>query len=378
MTAPKVNHHTVTDDTTVPIQRKAAVAIDHRFFPHIVDLIFASLLYPGLVICSQACREWRERARSMHNHIAIFEKGNEGIGTPTVIRSRSIDWPGMSAVLVDSLFPSTRGTLSSIEDDGNAIEFTAVDSYYNTFGPAQVRGPPSQWPTVFHRLLDPSYDRDDDSNYRYCLDGAFDYLSCFFRWDDVVHFIDYSDQWLSMPGDCPSDPINLVLSIDCYRNPKLALDWPSAFYEVGEFEYQSSLTVIFNNCVTRKPGIVGSARPSPTISGWLSTWKWKRRKSRSSGVSNLDAACELLLFAMAEGSPHTTVTVVGLEAFSSGVGHVSYLQELCPTIAYRLKRNLVPSVENGVPCLAGHLVFFTHQQYREMVGEECYRLLTVR
>lgn len=65
------------------------ITIDHRFFPHIIDLVFSSLSYRGLTSWSKACTEWRERVRPLLlNHVAICEDENRRLA---IVRSHGME-----------------------------------------------------------------------------------------------------------------------------------------------------------------------------------------------------------------------------------------------------------------------------------------------
>lgn len=77
-------------------QRKLRATIDHRFFPHIVDLIFSHLTYPGLVVCAQTSKSWKEKSTpSLLKHVAVFE-----CGQTVVVKSRNVRWPNLSVQLI--------------------------------------------------------------------------------------------------------------------------------------------------------------------------------------------------------------------------------------------------------------------------------------
>lgn len=79
----------------------ASFKLDHRFYPHIVDLIFSSLSYTGLVACSAVCKEWRVQLRPhLFKHVAVFE--SVFCDETVVVRSRNLKRPQISAVLTAS------------------------------------------------------------------------------------------------------------------------------------------------------------------------------------------------------------------------------------------------------------------------------------
>lgn len=57
--------------------------IDHAYYPHIIDLVFESATFDSLLALSTACREWRERALGMIDHVYEFNGVNFCYPFPT-------------------------------------------------------------------------------------------------------------------------------------------------------------------------------------------------------------------------------------------------------------------------------------------------------
>lgn len=72
------------------------------------------------------------------------------------------------------------------------------------------------------------------------------------------------------------------------------------------------------------------------------------------------------------------ILVIGLEAFVSAQDYATYLSEMCYTIADHLGLELSFVTGNGVPCFGDLLRFHPHEEYRLMIGDDRYRLETVK
>lgn len=162
-------------------QARPAVVIDHRFFPHIIDLIISFLSYPGLIHCSIVCKSWRKDAhRRLIRHVAVFEyeeaEAYEPGAEPVLVRSRNLDWPAASTTLIDT-FKGDFSTLAPVH--GSSV----VDCYFKCFKHDQAVGSPSYWPRRFQRLLEcePSDTPPETGSY----------FSDSLDWTDIVHFIEY-------------------------------------------------------------------------------------------------------------------------------------------------------------------------------------------
>lgn len=116
-------------------------ALDHRYFPHIIDLIWSYLDYPAIVACAKTGSLWREKAMDYVDHVALFEFEDGSV----ILRSRSLDWPE-SAVL---MYPrSYLGNFPSL-----LRGFQTVDIFYGI--PDELKTAPSfAWPNNFIRHSD--------------------------------------------------------------------------------------------------------------------------------------------------------------------------------------------------------------------------------
>lgn len=342
---------------------EASSLLDHRYFPHIIDLIFASMPYPGLVNCASVCKAWREKAEPyLLSHVAIFENEDNDV----VIRSRDMGWPDKSSLVIADSFMYI-GVLRRVR------RASIVDSFYMNFESWQALGPTLCWPTTFHRLLNP----DNAAGNRQRLHRTED-ISGQLGWRDVAHFIDFSGETFVFASNCAFYPTTLTLSIDCYSNPTLPEKWIFTYPEAGLYDLVSdsevveNYTLIFKNCLNHK-----------CPEGWFASSYTPvaapnaDRQRQSCQNSKLGAVCELLRL-ISTRVHINTISVVGLEEFLSYENFVPFLHEVCWDIGWETGGGIGVTVENGVPCLGEYLKFYSHHDYESMVGEERYRLLTVR
>lgn len=358
-------------DTKSTSNNEPRITIDHRFFPHIIDIILASLSYPGLVACASACKEWRGRLRSrLFKHVAVFESTLND--ETTVIRSRDPSWPDKSAVLVVS-------DPANVHDFREVYHSSIVDSYwsYEGFELSQILGPTSRWPTVFHRLVVPatSYGIGDfghDPN----PSESQSFSSRHVNWSDIVHFIDYSEgNYALSPHRRPARATSsAIISIACYSDPT-ALDAPVRVLELESIcEKSKSCTFVFTNCIKQKsrqsfrytnagrPPFVGPLKVGATPGDW-------RIPNHTYG-----AAVEVVLTLLRRQAVESII-VVGLEDFVVAEFYVAYVRDVCFEAAFSMGLGVVWNEQ--VPTLGELLKFYTHAQYRDLVGEERYRLVTV-
>lgn len=246
-------------------------------------------------------------------------------------------------------------SLAAVEVFGEPLKFTTIDLYYAVSEDPQAQGPKAQWPTASSRLLNPTW---GDMEY---ADGFF---SCCFDGNDIVRFIDYNEGMFSVAGECSDAARTLCLSINCYANPSLPRVQSSGFEDSrSDLSSPESLTVLFMDArdVTAS-SLMGECHRSEH-----STRSETRESNiENSDVSSLGAACELLLFIL-DNTAADEISVVGLDAFFSAPDYSLYQHTVLSSLAKEL----------GWHC-EGLLKFRTHDVYREMVGEERYRLLTVR
>lgn len=251
-------------------------------------------------------------------------------------------------------------------------EAEIVDIYYKESKPDAALGSTTVdplRPPAFHRLLSPHYTKHNATPR-----SRTDFLSYNLGWTDVVHFIDYLQGSFVLATDCPRSPTVLTLSIDCYTNPASYVEYITSPYSYAfddlygaSFEAQY-YTNIFKNCT-------GQEAPANSASLTAARDQLSVVQCRD---RTLGAACELLLFIGDRDSHIERIAVVGMDDFVAADNLHSYLHSICWRAGELKGRSCWPNMTADVPCLGECLKFYTHDQYRKMVGEEGYRLLTVR
>lgn len=121
---------TIHHERRIQLQKQQEYRIRDRppFLSHIIDTILSFLSYPGLVICSCVCKEWRKKARPrMFQHVAVFENKSRD---SNIVRSRDVDWPDLSSLLVQDS-PTNMSAFSTV------LGAPIVDSYYEDSRPGK-------------------------------------------------------------------------------------------------------------------------------------------------------------------------------------------------------------------------------------------------
>lgn len=188
-----------------PNDRSAIVTIDHRYFPHIIDLILSFLSYPGLIRCSGVCRSWRERVLSrLFDHVALFEPGQDG--GLTEVWSRNLDWPNMTTNLIwaDSHNPNAFQS---------GYPSSTVDLFSKPFHRSPEDGFPWKRPRAYLRLLQATAEANTFSPSNK-LGFSIDDLG-----SDVVHFTSYDQGQFTFGIQTPSYPKTVTITVGCYENP---------------------------------------------------------------------------------------------------------------------------------------------------------------
>lgn len=369
-------------DTAVP---QPAVIIDHRFFPHIVDLVLSFLNYPGLIHCTAVCKSWRARAQArLFDHVAVFEYRNEeqsenkGLEDAesmkgekskevctteqVLVRSRNLKWPDASIKLI----AVNSNDIHSM--DRVYRNAAVVDCYCESFEPDQAVGPPACWPTTFQRLLD--CERVDP------LPEAQNFSTDQLDWSDIAYFIDYVGDRYEFGPMTPGYPVTLAVTISCYSDPTqrrtsmLSAVWPDFQDLMSDADVAPDLTIILKNCMDQEPpSHLDVDAPVPRPSGISA--------DDIDSVRQLGALCEFLL-EIVTMEYDRSIKVVGLECIGSGENQTSYMQRVCDLVESASDYLPDPPEYNGMPSVGTFFMFYTHEQCREEVGEERYRLLTVQ
>lgn len=180
----------------MPVSPIPTVIIDHRYFPHIIDLIWSYMPYPSLVACANACRLWRARMREHWEHCAliVYEDGS------VVERSQSLDYPAVSAIL-----SSAQSVDESTLTDDVINSCTITDIYFNL--PTNLRYTRSahDWPANFTRDFVIFDEYPDES----------------FPASDTTVFLEYFSGHFYAPTipEILAAPFELSLTVRCHTDP---------------------------------------------------------------------------------------------------------------------------------------------------------------
>lgn len=338
-----------------------SVAIDQQSYPHIIDTIWSFMPYPSLVACMRVSKTWQTRARDqLFDHVVLMERKNK----TTVVLSRNLDWPEITAVLV-------------LSQDGGIEPFRPMfqkSSIVDLPPPPTSRTPTDATPGGFKRFL----------NFGGHWTGTkieLNELHC----ADVVCFMRYSNGHCLSPIGSVKWTNSLVLSIDCADSPMTDLrSVPQAkkyksWNIVDHLRFVERFALILKDGVgttCKDPGPAGSApqQAVDTTGDVGNHWEWEPLADGTC-VPQLGVVCELLLNLLLMPDI-VVVEVVGAEAFVPKEEMAAYAAKVRRVIVKIAERDQ----DTAVPAPMGHLgrkiQFLTHEEYRARVGEDRYRLET--
>lgn len=338
--------------------RNHSGTIDHRFFPHIIDLIWSYMPYPSLVMATMVCKAWCEDAKKRLlelGHVSVMEGDNTDYAI--TIRSRNTAWPDHSSLLA-----------TAKEKD--------LPNYYNVMKVIDLVPNPKRHP------LDPVR----DSNLLLDLSGLYQSrvhippgveMSHFYHMSAVttICFLDYTRAYCLSRADRFCGAPYLTLSIDCYSDPTAPMSsmhwepWYLGFCTAAE--YLEKFTVILNDRRGEEPPPKVRTAPRTMqhhlagIEGWFLDRE----------LPELGGAYEVLRIAL-RASEVDEIRVVGAELFVNNEDLDLYLGQLQDELTLEAE-TLTDSPQHGND-LGDCIKFYTHVQYRELVGEGQYILDTVR
>lgn len=349
---------------------RATVTIDHHYFPHIIDLILSFLPYPGLIRCTAVCKNWREHARNrLFDHVAVFEQCSDGGGLVEVW-SRSVDWPELTVNLV-----------SADDDEFQAFEkvykSSTVEVFYQSFEHSSQTGYPWSRPRRYPRVLnggfaDGTYPPDEDRGF----------MAEDMTWEDVVYFVSYQGGRFDFGEGTTGCPDTVTITISCYLNPTEteppggSAVWPQVEDFCYEIEGAEKIIIVLLNFTDAAPQF---SEPSclRTVTFASAVNKGSSPSRRKPTHPELGALSELI-FCSARQPYVESVDVVGLEGLMSAHKRMPYTQSICDAIVATIDGMEGGSDPEGLPCVQDFLRFYTHEQFRDNVGEERYQLVTVQ
>lgn len=229
--------------------RGEGIVIDHRFFPHIIDLIWSFMPYPSLVVATMVCKTWREDSiKRLFEHVTVREC--DGDDNDIVIRSRNTLWPQYSAVLIKT----GKDDVDDLEDIVTLTE--VVDLLHNPNNPLFKRSKPC----YLFEMLD-----EQSKTIRLQTPPAVE----MFRVRHVtaptfICFLDYSVQFCLTRASVVCATSDLTLSLDCYDDPTAPIvptaanQTPWYLHLCTGMEHLDSFTIVLIDKTKHDP-------PRPTV-----------------------------------------------------------------------------------------------------------------
>lgn len=343
--------------------------IDHSFFPHLIDLIWINLDYEGQLAARRVCTEWKQRADGRLHHLR-FEL-DEGLGAPSITVSAR-DLANSSAPLVylhrwlEDAVPIAQPTLSPHAKKSEHPEPTPISRH--------LQIAISQRAQVID-FVGFEFKTDILSNIFLNEERSPGFDKCIFRWfecpvlmveccsyppeeaitnGDVVMFELHPCEHLQAPHvlDLRNRRTSVAVNYVCYADPTTVSLNSSALWYDRLYVITAPIVVIFHD------------RRGPTV-------------NRNTAVLKVGVFVEygkLLHLGC-------TADVVGLEEFFEPAAVGAYIKLVKEEIMKNRimiddeddEYDWIPEPEN-----LERLRFWTHAEYREHVGEDTYRIQTVR
>ncbi|EKC97241.1 hypothetical protein A1Q2_08459 [Trichosporon asahii var. asahii CBS 8904] len=358
--------------------------IDHLFFPHIIDIIWLYLDYEGQIAARAACKDWRDRADARLNHIVISCSERPRFPHIFDISTRDLTQPFSSRAWLGSMFHwhnirdhewecgcNRRQCPQLVLHESERLAVHLERTGLSTTAAVDLVGFGLDWPRV-------PPDLSCNSLLRTVLVESDCTIRCYGALPDLSDFKDccyaYNHDFLDCPPslvdvcmmtlepDMPIDTLSsteLSMRVDVQVANYLCLTDPTASYpnlSTVWSEYRDDevcpVTVIFHNGMPRHDHTPPSKQP------------------------DLVAAYADLIHGGNE------VIIVGLEEFLDSNDIPEYIETVEREVL-RGRRIYDYEEEDDVwwvpekSCL-DNLFFMTHEEYRDHVGEDMYRIHAVR
>lgn len=346
----------------------APAPLDHRSFPHIVDLIWDLMPHASLVVCAKTCRSWKKTAESrLFNHIAFFQPDKN----TAEFRSRGLNSTDNSVVLYQNTGSYGYGRVRCIAPISRIIRRATVLDVYPSGGNGPITSSSANWPELFTRILHPRYTQAPS---RWPTTNVHDYID-HNRDLDWVSFVNYHDgHFFAFAGDASMFKAStLTLTVDCRSNPltppgPVYLDRLTTLKIRLPFTYSAQeITLILRDTRRDRSDI---STPLEMCSCCPETNDPLRLLSVPTLSRCGPLYVPLLLAAYPSGVK--SVTIVGAEQFVSAPDQPTTLQVLRDGFAEA--RDVFGLHHQSKDVLR----LRSHNEYRAEVGEARYRMLTVR
>lgn len=342
------------------------VVIDHQYLPHIVDRIWDFMPYPSLFRCTMVCKEWNADAKErLAEHAALLECNEPS--HDVVVKSRHPLWPDYSTVLLKTW---------AWRDKDRDERF---ENFYQLIKTIDVVPDPSRHPSEpydpdrVHRTHHPERARF------YIPPGAAMFQVRHLTAASAVCFLDYSTEYPLSRATGICVPDFLTLSIDCYSDPTVPFlplaTYPTAwFMEFCTVENEvKRLTIILNNAIGQEPPRRVDAAPRAGDDKAQDFDVRAMVRKRYPWLGILFEVVRMALWIEVHA-----IYIVGAETFMCDAAHVAYVRHIREGLdseEIKFKEEL-PDVDEET--LGQKVRFWTHAQYRAQVGEEQYRMETIR
>lgn len=291
--------------------------IDHRYYPHIIDLIWVHLDYDGHKAVRSTCKAWKKRADRIE-HMWVVQKGNT-----LEIRKRDSREPDFWTVFrhVSSVPPVDDAYWQRLSWKIKVLDIS--DEIFDK----DLRDWVSQWST--HAMLVRNVGPGGDMM---CITPHTHLIFQDVEPNTLIPFWEWVGWYVSQ---------DIIISADCYADPTDAMSGMLSSIVIPDGgEWNRSITFILND---KRPG-KKAGRPSVIDYDFILNW-----------VSSVEFVPDLVL--------------VGLELFiTDDAERRQFKKEL---------RRVLVDLESGTNAeLRERCRFYTHENYKASVGERKYALYT--
>lgn len=347
------------------------VLLDHRYFPHIIDLMLDMTTHSTLLVCAKVCRSWKLKAEwRLAKHVSVFRALNCSTGEyEYVFKSRDFNDAHGSV----ELWRNTR----SGEDDNCQMSLseifrcaTALDIYELPVNQFELDGDVEIWPLTFARIFS---DREEQAPLDWIEEREL-YIK-YSNPCELVCFVQVQDGHF-YGSDVPTHSVReLTLNVVCHSNPA---------------------TIPAPMCLARAMMFMGSV-PSSTDVEQFTIILHDARETRAMEPFLGDCACcpleeeeyldhldddlslsrcgclgGLLLSCLGLTDKVKSITVVGAASFVPEADWPSYHQQLGDGVDEAME------YFGDALRLKGLMRFCSHEAYKAEVGEDRYQSLTVQ
>lgn len=356
--------------------------VDHRFFPHIIDLIWAHLDYEGQVAARAACSDWRSRAdaRLRHLEFTCYDRPEADL---IAVTTRDLSKPSAPPVwLRDISFWHDRYCHEMCEDccsddddpayqKAQSISFHMEDNSLKVIEVVDFVGFDLGWPHSPFEL---------ERNTFLCSILTSEY--CVVRWfgtpPDLTEFHDYYVSYSEDFSDLPPSIVDIFMFEVKPNSPVDTLSW---FNMAARERVQVINYFCHTDPTTSPPGLyplVCEDHPYREVCP-INVIFHNEMPQENGSPPALEPGLVAAYGQFVLGG--NVVAIVGLEEFLQPDELKAYIKLVNREI---LKRRYVEG-DYGTEVLwkprkscLKNLCYWTHAEYREHLGEEKYRIRTMR